>query len=643
MKLQSQVKAWVYALFILACLSPAAVNGQSAPKAIVLAWDGTVPAFVHDMLREGKLPNLAKLIEGGSLADDVMPGFPSLTAPGFASLWTGAPPRATGISGNRQPRLPSNEFTILDSSIGFTPALLRAEPLWATAQRAGRKVVTIYAPSAGEKTDSAVHLQSYTGIVGRDGVVSGRSFKPRPAASWENVPPSALPPLEISFTIAGSRILGLLIDDPADPQEGYDTLLISNSHDGKDIQAKLKAAAPGPGGELFWSGPVDIHTNAGQIAIVYLRLFDLKSDGSDFFLYFTRPTRPLTTVQPEMLQDASPSIKAFVGNGANVLYMQGTLGPPLFKGGDGTAERRYLETVTFVQHQLMETARWAIEHFPWDVFIAYTPYPDEAEHLWRGYLETKLSSYRPEIAARLRPFLETVYKTSDDFLGVLMNLRPDNTIMALVSDHGMDGVDKLLAINKVLAQAELLGLDEQHRVNLAQTKVLYPSFNNGYLLINSTERKNGVVSAGEREEIVRRTREALLEIRDGGRQVVTDVYDAETEGGSLGISGDGGGDLYIDLLPGYELDTKLNAAEVITKREPHGTHGFNPSRPSMHTLMVFNGPGIKAGARLNDVRIIDFAPTLTHALDLPAPRDAWGRVIDEAFTDSRIDIDTGRP
>ncbi len=588
------------------------------------------------MLRDGKLPNLAKLIEGGAFADDVMPGYPSLTAPGFASLWTGAPPRVTGISGNRQPRLPSDQFTILQSSIGFNPTLLRAEPVWVTAQKAGRKVVTIYAPLANDKTESGVHLQSYTGIVGRDGVVSARSSKPQPAASWDNIPQSALPPLEISFTIAGSRILGLLIDDPDDPQEGYDTLLLSKGRDGKEIQAKLKAAPPGPGGDLFWSAPIEITTNAGQTVLVYLRLFDLKSDGSDFFLYFTRPTRPVLTTRPELLQDASPAVKAFVGNGANVLYQQGTLGPPLFKGGDGTAENRYLETVTFLQHQLMETSRWAIEHLPWDLLIAYTPYPDEAEHLWRGYLDPKLSSYRPEIAARLRPFLEAVYKTSDDFLGILMSLRPDNTLMALVSDHGMDGVDKLLAINKVLEQTELLGLDEQHHVNLAQTKVLYPSFNNGYLLINSTERKSGIVNAGEREEIVRRTREALLGIRDGDRQVVTEVYDADTDGGSLGIGGDGGGDLYIDLLPGYELDPKLNAAELIAKREPHGTHGFNPSRPSMHTLMVFNGPGIKAGAQLNDVRIIDFAPTLTRALDLPAPKDAWGRVIDEVFMSGSV-------
>jgi len=85
---------------------PSDVHGQPAPKAIILAWDGAVPSFIHQLLRRGKLPNLAKLIDGGAFADDVLPVFPSKTAPGFAALWTGAPPRSTGISGNRVPRTP---------------------------------------------------------------------------------------------------------------------------------------------------------------------------------------------------------------------------------------------------------------------------------------------------------------------------------------------------------------------------------------------------------------------------------------------------------------------------------------------------------------------------------------------------------
>ena len=63
---------------------PQTVVAQARTKAIVLAWDGTVPSFVREMLRADKLPHLAKLIEGGAFADDVRPGFPSKTAPGFS-------------------------------------------------------------------------------------------------------------------------------------------------------------------------------------------------------------------------------------------------------------------------------------------------------------------------------------------------------------------------------------------------------------------------------------------------------------------------------------------------------------------------------------------------------------------------------
>jgi arylsulfatase A-like enzyme len=64
-------------------------------------------------------------------------------------------------------------------------------------------------------------------------------------------------------------------------------------------------------------------------------------------------------------------------------------------------------------------------------------------------------------------------------------------------------------------------------------------------------------------------------------------------------------------------------------------HGFNPARPSMHTIMVLNGPGISARKRLQNVRLIDFAPTLAKLLGLPAPKDATGRVLQEAFSVAR--------
>jgi hypothetical protein len=72
---------------------------------------------------------------------------------------------------------------------------------------------------------------------------------------------------------------------------------------------------------------------------------------------------------------------------------------------------------------------------------------------------------------------------------------------------------------------------------------------------------------------------------------------------------------------------------LITEIEPHGFHGANPEQASMRTLMVLNGPGIRAGQKLKDPRIVDFAPTLAWLLNLPKPKDATGRVFYEAFSE----------
>ena len=613
---------------------PRPVFGQSASKAIVLAWDGTVPSFVSEMLKQGKLPHLSKLIESGVFADDVVAGFPSKTAPGFASLMTGAPPRITGITGNRVPRAPRAQFTILDSLAGFAEAPLRAQPIWSAAESAGKKVVVSHMPAfAGELSEQVIRFSGYTLTAGRDGIVTKRSIQNEPAI-WIDSPASEAPPVEIVFTVGETRFYGLLIDDPIDTQIGYDTLLIATGRDAREIKTKLKPAPASAGGELFWSEPIAVKSSGNQDTKTYFRLFDLKPDGSDFFLYYTRPARDLTV--PETAVPPGATVRTFIGNGASLLYNQGAFGRTLPNGGSGGAESRYLETVVFAQHQLMETNRWAMENLPWDLYLAYTPFPDEAEHVWRGYLDTTFPGYRQDLANQLRPFLEKVYRTSDDHLGLLLSRRPPNSLFAVISDHGMQGINKRVALNRALQEAGLLFLDGQGKVDLSKTRILYPAVNNGYLLINSTDRKSGIVAPEERAALIAKARDALLAIRDGERAVVKSVYDAETEGTSRELGGEVGGDLYVDLAPGYDFDPRLGAGPLITDTEPYGTHGADPMQASMRTLMVLNGPGVRAGQKLANVRIIDFAPTLARLIGIPKPKDATGRVLNEALAPSII-------
>ena len=182
---------------------------------------------------------------------------------------------------------------------------------------------------------------------------------------------------------------------------------------------------------------------------------------------------------------------------------------------------------------------------------------------------------------------------------MLLANRPNGALFALVSDHGMQGANKRVAVNQVLQQGVLLSVDAQGRVDLSKTKVLYPAVNNGYLLINSTDRKSGIVGQEERAELVRKISELLFSIRDGERQIVTAVFDAERDGEAKGIGGEVGGQLYIELAPGYDFDPRIGPGLVISDAEPYGTHGANPEQASMRTLMVFNGPGIRAGQKLS--------------------------------------------
>jgi predicted AlkP superfamily phosphohydrolase/phosphomutase len=211
----------------------------------------------------------------------------------------------------------------------------------------------------------------------------------------------------------------------------------------------------------------------------------------------------------------------------------------------------------------------------------------------------------------------------------LLEKRPADSVFALISDHGMQGINKRVALNHVLQQAGLLALDRQGRVDLSKTKAVYPAANNGYLLINSKDRKSGIVAADERDEIVKKVRELFLALRDGDRQIVKSVYDAEIDGPVMGIGGDVGGDIYIELTPGYDFDPRIAPGALITEAQAYGTHGTNPEQAAMRTLMVFNGPGIRPGQKLTNVRIVDFAPTLAWLLDLPRPKEATGRVLFE--------------
>ncbi|HET7631362.1 MAG TPA: ectonucleotide pyrophosphatase/phosphodiesterase [Gemmatimonadaceae bacterium] len=55
-------------------------------------------------------------------------------------------------------------------------------------------------------------------------------------------------------------------------------------------------------------------------------------------------------------------------------------------------------------------------------------------------------------------------------------------------------------------------------------------------------------------------------------------------------------------------------------RQQAGTHGWDPANPSMRAILVIDGPGVRAGARIPEVPNVDIYPFITGVLGLtPAP------------------------
>jgi predicted AlkP superfamily phosphohydrolase/phosphomutase len=206
-----------------------------------------------------------------------------------------------------------------------------------------------------------------------------------------------------------------------------------------------------------------------------------------------------------------------------------------------------------------------------------------------------------------------------------------DTVVAVASDHGMGGMGWKFHPNVPLRQAGLLAMHPDGKLDLSKTRVIYAPNDGGYLLVNRVGRKGGIVPADQVEAVLAKAQSALAAVKaHDGAPLVTQFLRPDAETIQLGIGGPRGGDMYLDLRPGYYFDSDWNKQEMFKVLAPGSAgHVFDPRRPDMHAIQAYWGPGVKRGAALGAVRNIDLAPTLSRLLALPAPAQSTGRVLTE--------------
>jgi hypothetical protein len=602
------------------------VRGQS--RLVVALLEGLGADLVEAAAGRGALPHLDALRREGTTARPIPP-FPARRAAAQATLFTGAWPSGHGIAGDGAPR-PSG--SVLATDDGEVSTALRAEPLWVDAARQGLPTVVVgvrqsvpFAPFLAEKRfggdfgpDLLLVAAGSTGI--EPGILTGSDVEP--AVSSGGSPDGVR---EVRLRVGPATLSGRLFDDPDDPTSGFDTLTLAPVGD-PSTSIRLK---PRPGDDAF--AALRLESGDGP-AWVHFRLFALSSDGRDLVLWHSAGAR--TIASRALVADAVAEEGGLLPGGAARLYTEGALGPRLWEGGDGTAERRYLETVRLAVRQHARVADVVLDRTRWSLAVLALPFPEETLRLWLGRLDPSLRGYDPGLASRLRPFLDEALRLADAWVGDVARHVPDDAALAVLSDRGLDGVDRVVRPNVALAAAGLLGRNDDGTIDLSRTRAVYAPANAGFVIENRASRPGGTVSPREEPGLRVATIAAMGGMRDpiSADVVFTELLEPGRRGHPVGVGGESGGDLYLRPAVGIVLspETRGPAVEATVPT----ADAFDPDRPSARGILVLNGAGVAGGQSLGPVAAVDIAPTLATLLGLDPPAGAEGRPIAPALASS---------
>ena len=152
---------------------------------------------------------------------------------------------------------------------------------------------------------------------------------------------------------------------------------------------------------------------------------------------------------------------------------------------------------------------------------------------------------------------------------------------------------------------------------------------NGIYLSRARDNGGGGITEQNYERFRRELMEALLKVTDPatGKPVVTRIWTREEAfAGKHMLSAP---DLTLSLRDGGFVSILPSDVVLKPRTEASGTH-----RPN--GVFAAAGPGIRRGAAMPRLSILDIAPLLLYTLGLPIPDDLEGRVHEALFEPSHI-------
>lgn len=536
----------------------------------ILSIDALSYWMLERYLEEWELKNFQRLKREGAFAEGMIaPGPDATTPPAHAALFCGCVSQEHGIYSFEEPVIENGIIHPWKKKLGFDATRLKAEPLWVSFLKSGRKVLLLHFPLS-------MPLEPYT-----SSACFGQDFS-------ENM------------VVIESFSQRLAPEFCRKHEQGNKTFTITLPDNSRIV---LPASAPEkPEVQLFPSK---------LAGILKMRFSPDTPDEPDF--YFGTSIHKIFCNHEELAQNYFDTVGPFIGGGAVYSYWKNRLGNMISRDGSGKAELRVFETLEKVAEHFLRAIQFGIQKVQPEVGFYYFHIIDLALHLWRGLIDPDCPGSSPEIRGFLLPLIRKTFVYADQALGLLMDATDKNDLLAVVSDHGMSPIEKTFYPNQLFLEAGLLKWDSKKKEPvLDQTYALYHQSNSGYIVIN-TEARGGIVKEESKEIIIKKVYEVLSPFLGTALEKI-EMVSEHPEIPALG-------EIY--LTPRYKVSLMSKVeGEIMEPGHYGGQHHFWQESEPMQAVLMLKGPGVPAGVGLGLRSHLEFAPTIAYLAEIPKPEKA---------------------
>jgi predicted AlkP superfamily pyrophosphatase or phosphodiesterase len=195
----------------------------------------------------------------------------------------------------------------------------------------------------------------------------------------------------------------------------------------------------------------------------------------------------------------------------------------------------------------------------------------------------------------------------------------DETTLIVTSDHGFVPVERQVRIGALFMSLGLLAVQDDGRL---ASWAAFPWSDGGAVAIYLNPQAPPATAA--------KVDKALALLASYPEYGIHKVYRGEELARSEGYPG---AYAVLDTEVGFTFSGKLDGP-VVSPTPLRGVHGQSPDRPELFACLVIRGPGIRQGARIPAVRLLDIAPTVAQILHLDLG-PVEGRVLTEVFDGPR--------